>query len=240
MIDSWKTFLQSQGAAIEAGSVLHYGDPAAERAAATDGTIVADLSQLGIIALRGEDTAAFLQGQLSNDVRALHADSAQWSGYCNPKGRLLGNFLAWRQGEDYCLQLSGDILPGVLKRLSMFILRAKVQGRDASDENVRLVVAGRQALAAVTATMGAVPEAAMRSVAGEAGQVIRLGDDKFVLSIAPGRAAAVWQTLRQSATPVGAPVWDWLRLNAGIPMIVAATQELFVPQMVNLEVIGGV
>lgn len=240
MIDSWKTFLQSQGAAIEADSVLHYGDPTAERAAATDGTIVADLSQLGVIALRGEDTTAFLQSQLSNDVRALHADSAQWSGYCNPKGRLLGNFLAWRQGEDYCLQLSGDILAGVLKRLSMFILRAKVQARDASDENVRLVVAGRQALAAVTAAMGAVPEAAMRSVAGEAGQVIRLGDDKFVLSIAPGRAAAVWQALRQSATPVGAPVWDWLRLNAGIPMIVAATQELFVPQMVNLEVIGGV
>ncbi|MDO9387396.1 MAG: folate-binding protein [Thiobacillus sp.] len=240
MIDSWKTFLQSQGAAIEADSVLHYGDPAAERAAATDGTIVADLSQLGVIALRGEDTPAFLQGQLSNDVRALHADSAQWSGYCNPKGRLLGNFLAWRQGEDYCLQLSGDILAGVLKRLSMFILRAKVQARDASDENVRLVVAGRQALAAVTAAMGAVPEAAMRSVAGEAGQVIRLGDDKFVLSIAPERAAAVWQALRQSATPVGVPVWNWLRLNAGIPMIVAATQELFVPQMVNLEVIGGV
>lgn len=240
MIDSWKTFLQSQGAAIEADSVLHYGDPATERAAATDGTIVADLSQLGVIALRGEDTAAFLQGQLSNDVRALHADSAQWSGYCNPKGRLLGNFLAWRQGEDYCLQLSGDILAGVLKRLSMFVLRAKVQARDASDENVRLVVAGRQALAAVTAAMGAVPEAAMHSVAAEAGQVIRLGDDKFVLSIAPERAAAVWQALRQSATPVGAPVWDWLRLNAGIPMIVAATQELFVPQMVNLEVIGGV
>ena len=240
MIDSWKTFLQSQGAAIEADSVLHYGDPAAERAAAMDGTIVADLSQLGVIALRGEDTTAFLQGQLSNDVRALHADSAQWSGYCNPKGRLLGNFLVWRQGEDYCLQLSGDILAGVLKRLSMFILRAKVRARDASDENVRLVVAGRQALAAVTAAMGAVPEAAMHSVAGEAGQVIRLGDDKFVLSIAPGRAAAVWQALRQSATPVGAPVWDWLRLNAGIPMIVAATQELFVPQMVNLEVIGGV
>ncbi len=240
MIDSWKTFLQSQGAAIEESSVLHYGDPAAERAAAMDGTIVADLSQLGVIALRGEDTPTFLQSQLTNDVRALHADGAQWSGYCNPKGRLLGNFLLWRQGEDYCLQLSGDILPGVLKRLSMFIMRAKVKARDASDENVRLVVAGKQALSAVTAAMGAVPEAAMRSIASEAGQVIRLGDDKFVLSIAPEHAAAVWQTLRQSAAPVGAPVWDWLRLNAGIPMIVAATQEQFVPQMVNLEVIGGV
>jgi folate-binding protein YgfZ len=50
----------------------------------------------------------------------------------------------------------------------------------------------------------------------------------------------VWQALATHATPVGAPVWDWLRLNAGIPMIVAATQELFVPQMVNLEAIGGV
>ena len=240
MIDSWKTFLQSQGAVIEGGAALHYGDPAAERAAAANGTIVADLSQLGVIAFRGEEAATFLQGQLTNDVRGLHADVAQWNGYCSPKGRLLGNFLMWRQGEDYCLQLSGDILPGVLKRLSMFVLRAKAQGRDASDEAVRLVVAGPQALAAVTAAMGAVPEAAMRAIATDAGLVVRVGADKFVLSVAPARAADVWQTLRQSATPVGAPVWDWLRLNAGIPMIVAATQEQFVPQMVNLEVIGGV
>ena len=240
MIDSWKTLLQSQGATIEGSTVLQYGDPAAERAAGATGTIVADLSQLGVIAFRGDDTATFLQGQLTNDVRSLHADSVQWNGYCSPKGRLLGNFLMWRQGEDYCLQLSGDILPGVLKRLSMFILRARVQGRDASDETVRLVVAGPQAETAVRAAMGAVPDAAMRSAASETGQVIRVGADKFVLSVAPERAAAVWQALRQSATPVGAPVWDWLRLNAGIPMIVAATQEQFVPQMVNLEAIGGV
>jgi folate-binding protein YgfZ len=240
VIESWKTFLQSQGAVVDHVTVLHYGNAAAERAAAASGTIVADLSQLGVIAFRGEEAAAFLQGQLTNDVRSLPADAAQWNGYCSPKGRLLGNFLLWRQGEDYCLQLSGDILPSVLKRLSMFILRAKVQGRDASDENVRLVVAGSQALTAVRAAMGGVPDVAMRSIACEAGQVIRVGDDKFVLAITPERAATVWQALRQTATPVGAPVWDWLRLNAGIPMIVAATQEQFVPQMVNLEVIGGV
>ncbi len=240
MIESWKTFLQSQGALIEGNSVLNFGDPAAERTAASDGTIVADLSQLGVIAFRGEETVTFLQGQLTNDLRSLHVDSAQWNAYCSPKGRLLGNFLMWRQGEDYCLQLSGDIQPSVQKRLAMFIMRAKVQGRDASDESVRLVVAGPQALAAVTAAMGAVPDAPMHVAATEAGHVVRVGDDKFVLSVAPERAVAVWQALLESATPVGAPVWDWLRLNAGVPMIVAATQELFVPQMVNLEVIGGV
>ena len=240
MIDSWTTFLQSQGAIIEGNSVLHYGNPADERAAALDGTIVADLSQLGVIAVRGEDAAAFLQGQLTNDVRALGADAAQWSGYCSPKGRLLGNFLIWRQDNDYCLQLSGDILASVLKRLSMFIMRAKVQARDASGETVRVVVAGKQARAAVEGALAAVPEASMRSVAGPAGHVVRLSDDKFVLSIRPEHAAAVWHGLRESATPVGAPVWDWLRLNAGIPVIVGSTQELFVPQMVNLEAIGGV
>jgi hypothetical protein len=240
VIDSWKTFLQAQGASIENTTVLHYGNPTAERAAALGGTIVADLSQLGVLAFRGEDTATFLQGQLTNDVHGLHADTAQWSGLCSPKGRLLGNFLMWRQGEDTCLQLSGDIAASVLKRLSMFILRAKVKGRDASDEVVRLVVAGPHAAAAVGAAMGALPEAAMRSTAGSAGLVVRVGEDKFVLSVDPEQAASVWQTLRGSATPVGAPVWDWLRLSAGIPMIVAATQEEFVPQMVNLELIGGV
>ena len=240
MINIWQDFLQTQGAQIVNGAVQHYGEPESELAAATNGTIVADLSQLGVIAFHGEETATFLQGQLTNDIRALHADTAQWSGYCNPKGRLLGNFLIWRQGEDYCLQLSGDILASVQKRLSMFIMRAKVQARDASDETVRLVVAGKQAVAAVASAMGAVPKASMQSIAVEMGQVIRVGDDKFVLSVTPERAADVWVALHPSATPVGAPVWDWLRLNAGVPMIVTATQEQFVPQMVNLEIIGGV
>ncbi len=240
VIESWKNILHAHGAAIENGTVLHFGNPTAERAAAAGGTIVADLSQLGVIALHGGDTAGFLQGQLTNDVRNLHGDAAQWNGYCSPKGRLLANFLAWRHGEDYCLQLSRDILPGVLKRLSMFILRADVRARDASDETVRLVVAGGGAAAAVTAAMGTLPDGAMRSLTAAAGQVVRLGDDKFVLSIPPERAAEVWQGVTRTATPVGASVWDWIRLNAGIPMIVAATQEQFVPQMVNLEVIGGV
>jgi folate-binding protein YgfZ len=240
VIDSWKTYLENQGAVFDGHTALHFGDAARERDAAAGGTIVADLSQLGVIAFSGEDTATFLQGQLTNDVRTLHADSAQWSGYCSPKGRLLGNFLMWRHGDDTCLQMSGDIVQGVQKRLAMFIMRAKVKVRDASDETVRLVVAGAAAQAAVQAAMGVLPAAVMTSGVAESGLVVRVGHDKFVLSVAPEAAPAVWQTLTRHATPVGAPVWDWLRLNAGIPMIIAATQEQFVPQMVNLEAIGGV
>ena len=240
MIESWKTFLQSQGAVVEGGTVQHFGDPGAELAAVENGTIIADLSQLALIAFTGEETVAFLQGQLTNDVRQLHADTAQWNGYCRPKGRLLGNFLMWRQGDDYVLQMSGDIRESVQKKLAMFIMRSKTKARDASNESVRLVIAGARAADAVKTEFGALPDAPMKSVQAECGTAIRVGEDKFVLSLSPDSAERVWQALTQSATPVGAPVWDGLRLNAGIPMITAATQDQFVPQMVNLEVIGGV
>ena len=240
MIESWKNFLQSQGAHIEHDVVQDFGDPAAELAAAQNGTIIADLSQLGLVAFSGEETVTFLQGQLTNDVRSLHANTAQWNGYCSPKGRLLGNFLMWRQGEDIVLQMSGDIRESVQKKLAMFIMRSKTKARDASDEQVRLVIAGPQAVAGVEAAFGAVPAAPMQVVSTDSGHVIRVGDNKLVLSVSPDSAERVWRALTPSATPVGAPVWDGLRLNAGIPMITAATQDQFVPQMVNLEVIGGV
>lgn len=240
MIESWKTFLQSVGAHIEQGVVHDFGDPAAELAAAKNGTILADLSQLGLVAFRGEETVSFLQGQLTNDVRQLHANTAQWNAYCSPKGRLLGNFLMWRQDKDIVLQMSGDIRESVQKKLTMFIMRSKTKARDASDENIRLVLAGPQALHAVQVALGATPEAPMQVVSTESGYVIRVGEDKYVLSLLPDAAERAWKALTQSATPVGAPVWDGLRLNAGIPMITAATQDEFVPQMVNLEIIGGV
>ena len=240
MNEAWKAFLLSQGAQFDGASILHYGDVARERAAAASGAVIADLSQLAVLAFSGEDAESFLQGQLTNDVRALEPGAAQWSGYCTAKGRLLGNFLIWRQDGDYCLQMSGDIAAGLYKRMSMFILRAKVKARDASNEAVRLVAAGPGTAELVEAALGVTLPGPMQSAAGALGRVVCVGEDRFVLAIAPDAAAMVWQALTRHATPVGAPVWDWLRLSAGIPMIVAATQEQFVPQMVNLEAIGGV
>lgn len=240
MIATWQDFLTRQGARIAEGRVLDFGSPEAELSAAQNGTVLADLSQLGLLAFSGEDTAEFLQGQLTNDVRGMGPDAAAWNGYCSAKGRLLANFLVWRQGADTCLQMAGDIREAVLKRLRMFILRARVTGRDASDENVRLVLAGPEAAAALMAAGLPLPEEAMKTRANENGFVIRLAADKFVLVLAPDEAPALWTALAGRATPVGSAVWDWLRLSNGIPMITAATQEEFVPQMVNWEVLGGV
>lgn len=240
MISTWQDFLSQQGARISDNRVLGFGNPDSELAAAQNGTVMADLSQLGLLAFSGEDTAEFLQSQLTNDVRGLHADAAAWNGYCSPKGRMLANFLMWKHGADTCLQMSGDIREAVLKRLKMFVLRSKVTARDATDESVRLVLAGPQAATALNEADLPLPEGAMKTKSNEQGLTVRIGTDKFVLSVAPDKAAAIWAVLAKHATPVGTAVWDWLRLSNGIPMIVAATQEEFVPQMVNWEVLGGV
>jgi hypothetical protein len=240
MIPNWQDFLTQQGARIADSRVLDFGKPAEELAAAQAGTVLADLSQLGLLAFAGEDTAEFLQSQFTNDVRGLAADGAAWNGYCTAKGRMLANFLIWKHGADTCLQMSGDISEAVLKRLKMFILRSKVVARDATDENVRLVLAGPQAAAALADAGLPLPDGAMKTKANDQGLTVRIGADKFVLAIAPEKAPAVWAALAKHATAVGTAVWDWLRLANGIPMITAATQEEFVPQMVNWEVLGGV
>lgn len=240
MISTWQEFLAQQGARIAEGRVLDFGNAAGELAAAQSGTVMADLSQLGLLAFSGADTAEFLQSQFTNDVRGLSADAATWNGYCSAKGRMLANFLMWKDGADTCLQMSGDIREAVLKRLKMFILRSKVVARDATEEQVRLVLAGPQAAAALNAAGLPLPEGAMKTKSGEQGLTVRLGADKFVLALRADEAPAIWAALAKHATPVGTAVWDWLRLANGIPMIVARTQEEFVPQMVNWEVLGGV
>ncbi|NWG39188.1 MAG: folate-binding protein YgfZ [Hydrogenophilaceae bacterium] len=240
MIPDWQDFLTRHGARIENAQVRDFGNPKDELASAQTGTVMADLSQLGLLAFSGEDVTEFLQNQFTNDVRHLHADGAAWNGYCSAKGRLLANFLMWKNGADNCLQMSGDIREEMLKRLKMFILRSKVKGRDATDENVRLVLSGPGSKDALNEAGLPVPGSVMKSSTNAQGQTVRIGEDKFVLVVTPEHAPVVWKILARHARPVGTGVWDWLRLANGIPMITAATKEEFVPQMINWEVLGGV
>jgi folate-binding protein YgfZ len=240
MIPDWQDFLASRGARIDAGCVTDFGAANEELAEATHATILTDLSPLGLLAFRGEDTASFLQGQLTNDIRVLETDGAQLSAYCSPKGRMLGNFLLWRDGEDICLQCSGDIRDMLLKRLKMFIMRSKLVARDASEERVRLLIAGAQAHEAVQSALGVLPAGPMRCLSAGNCRIIRLAADACVLTLPPADAPTLWAALAAQAREVGTPVWDWLRIRHGIPMITQPTVEAFVPHMVNYEAIDGV
>jgi folate-binding protein YgfZ len=181
--------------------------------------------------------AAFLHGQLTQDVQHLQPGQARLAGYCSPKGRLLASFVMWPQADDeVLLACSADLLPPTLKRLSMFVLRAKCKLDDAAADWALWGLAGATALQAVRqpVALGAAPGRRQRAAAP---------------ARCTGRRPAPWRVrcwrsrrrqLAPAAPALAAEAWLALEAASGVPRIVAATVEQFVPQMVNLELVGGV
>ena len=151
------------------------------------------------------------------------------------KGRLLASLVVCRrQADELLLSCSADLLAPTLKRLSMFVLRAKCKLTDAGAELSTYGLAG----ASATAWLGAAAPPSVWSAArrGEA-SVVRLpdalGQPRYLL-IQPAAATP------PELGPISADAWAWLEVRSGVPRITAATLEQFVPQMVNLELVGGV
>jgi tRNA-modifying protein YgfZ len=170
------------------------------------------LSDWGVIRVAGPDASSFLHGQLTQDIEHLLPGRAALAGYCSAKGRLLASFVAWKpDADEVLLACSADLLAPTLKRLSMFVLRAKCKLTDASDELPLWGVAGEAARG----------EALQLSAAGAVARALRIGEAPALPALDPA-------------------AWAWLEVHSAVPRIVAATVEQFVPQMVNLELVGGV
>src|SRR2546423_3110626 len=93
----------------------------------------ARLTRYGLLSVTGADARAFLHAQLTNDIEHLAAERWALAGWCSAKGRLLASFLVIPSAEGFLLQLARDLAAPVAKRLSMFVLRAKVKIADQSD-----------------------------------------------------------------------------------------------------------
>lgn len=189
----------------------------------------ASLPLLGVIAAQGEDAAKFLHGQLTQDFALLREGEARLAAFCTAKGRMLASFVAARlpTGE-FALVCSRDLLAATLKRLSMFVLRAKVKLRDASDEFELLGLAGGCAG----------PAGPMWSQRGEGREVI------VQLPPADGVPRALWIAPKGTAHPeaptLGAALWQWGEVRSGVATLTLPVVEAFVPQMLNYESVGGV
>ena len=237
----WHAYLQNYGAIFQEDCIVSYGNAAAELESTRSAIVLSDLSHFGLIHFRGEDAETFLQGQLSCDIRRVTASAASYGSYCNPKGRMLAAFLIWRATDDsYLMQLPAMLLAGIQKRFAMYVLRARVKLTDSSEGWVRIGVAGSHAAALLGKILGEIPAAPLGVRHGERGSIIRFAEDRFQLLILPEQAPTIWEDLSRNAMPVGKPCWDWLEIRAGIPCILPATQEQFVPQMVNLDALGGI
>jgi folate-binding protein YgfZ len=247
MNPQWHDFLSTHGASMVDGMVdgrvQHFGSPAAELAVTAAGSaILTDLSHLGLLELTGEDTATFLQGQVTNDVRLLDGSNSQYAGYCTAKGRLLATLLLWQQGDAIFAQMDGSVAAAVMKRLGMFVLRAKVRIADAGENRMRFGIAGEGGTKALAEMFPALPQLPHQiATHGDTALLCLPGTAPRFEIVTPADAApALWQQLSRHCKPVGAPCWEWLEIRAGIASVTAATQEEFVPQMLNLDLLGGI
>ncbi len=181
----------------------------------------AKLDRYGLVSVSGAEARDFLHAQLTSDVKNLAADRAALAGWCTAKGRLLATFLVIPASEGFLLQLSRDIAGAVAKRLSMFVLRSKVKVADASEAWTQLGVWSDESEPNELFGVSQTPE----------GITVKVGEGRF-LRLVPSSAAV--------AADAAEEAWTLEEMRVGRPLITAATQDLFVPQMVNLEKLGGI
>lgn len=198
------------------------------------------ITQSGLLRFDGADAQSFLQGQLTNNVTALDAMHSQYTGYCTAKGRLLAMMLMWQHDGAYCMMLPRELCEPVRKRLSMYILRAQVKAAEISAEHMMFGLSGAGA-PALLATLGIAAPAAVHEVAYANGiALLKLPVDRYLI-VASTAAAGHIESLLTNAAPAAAETcWAALDIEAGIPAVVAATQEQFVPQTVNFDLIDAV
>jgi folate-binding Fe-S cluster repair protein YgfZ len=194
---------------------------------------VSHLSHLGVIQIEGEDAAKFIHGQLTQDFSLLGLDGARLAAFCSAKGRMQASFIGFKR-PDGCILLicSRDLLASTLKRLTMFVMRAKVKLTDATDTFAIYGLAG----------------SATKNIAGYAHTPWAKVDidQQSVVNLYPadGVPRQLWVAPAQEPTPAGQPLgletWLWSEVRSGVATLTPAVFEAFVPQMLNFESVGGV
>ncbi|HEU5399637.1 MAG TPA: folate-binding protein [Gammaproteobacteria bacterium] len=201
-----------------------------------------DLSQEALIRVSGPDAVTFLQGQLSTDIEQLTPDSSQLSSWSNAKGRVVTLLRLFRHGDDIYLSLPSGLLPMVLKKLGMYVLRSKVTLTDASMGLAGVGLWGEGAPALLEQTGIAAPPQT-NDVSHTAGvTVIRLHGEtpRYALYGAPDAISALRARLEPNAAAAGYEAWALAKILAGEPTVNPETTEHFVAQMLDLDQLGGI
>ena len=203
--------------------------------------IVAGLSHFGILVFDGADAESFLQGQLSCDVKGITRDSATWGSYCTAKGRVLADFFLWRKDTAFLMLLPRDLIAVIRKRLSMFVLRSKVTVADATEKLSLLGCSGTGTLDTLRRLFDGMPTSPRGIVSNSDGSMlIEIEPGRFLCVLPTEKAEATVRELSGTLQQEDEKIWRWLDIRGGIPWITTATQEQFVPQMVNLDLIDGI
>lgn len=181
----------------------------------------------GVVRVSGEDRASFLHGQLSNDINNLASGQACYATYNTPKGRVLANMLVVNRGEDLLLVMAQDLTEAIVKRLRMFVLRAKVVFELMPDLAVSGELAGNAEPHPATEPQLSFPAQIQENTI----EIALPHTGRLKISVAEN--AAEYQVEAENA-------WNLHEIRSGYPWICATTKEAAVAQMLNQHIIGAV
>jgi folate-binding protein YgfZ len=195
------------------------------------------LANRRVINVTGPDALSFLQAQLTADVTQVPQHEWRMAGYCSAKGRLLASGLLWHIEGGFAWLVADDLAAALVKRLRMFVLRAKV-----SIEIREAAVIGRIGSAVPAPHVQAQSQHHDEGISFWLGLPDVLGRPRAfgVLESEHLDAFLARVSSQQAGATDARATWDWLEVRSGFSFIESATQDRFVPQMVNLEALGGV
>ncbi|KAB0566192.1 folate-binding protein [Pseudomonas palleroniana] len=203
-----------------------------------DSAFFCPLAHEGVLAVRGADAAKFLQGQLTCNLNYLSDTQASLGARCTQKGRMQSSFRILLQGDGVLLAMATELLEPQLADLKKYAVFSKSKLTDESAAWARFGLADAdQALASLGLQLP-----------GETDSVVRT-DSLIAIRVSPGRAE-LWAPAEQAealhaqlnAQLKEAGLNEWLlgQIRAGIGQVMPQTRELFIPQMLNLQAVGGV
>lgn len=225
------------------GGVLHFGQEHKESAGALQDNTIFALSWFGVIRLSGEDAVPFMQGQFTNDVKAVNAEKGQLNAWCSAKGRIIASFRLFMWNGAYYLVLPAAQLEAFMQRLRMYVLRAKVTLEDVSGEFHCVGLSGPKSDSMLEhCGIAGAPRESHQVSAGETGFVCAMpgSHKRYLLLLQTESARNVWDcALSEHFIQAGFNAWQFVEINNGLPQVTTETSDAFVPQMLNFQALGG-
>ncbi|MFA6163959.1 MAG: folate-binding protein [Methylobacter sp.] len=233
MNPNWKNFLLSENAIFQNDTRIVFPSPQHEGSKR-----IYPVPNLGVLTVAGKDAAKLLQGQITCNINDITEIKSSLGALCNPKGRAITTFLLIKKDDAYLLVLPKELLESVKKRLQMYVLRSDVTLTDSSDE---LCLVG---LSYSDAQMNepSSPEQLFATIQQENITVNLSSDQNRCLIIAEAdNARKLWsEQVKQGFQPENSDQWRYLDIISGIPWLTTETSEEFIPQMLNLDKLGGI
>lgn len=235
------TFLSSIGA--EAGADGHSHFAADNNTLSLPANFITVIPYYGLLAINGPDTAKFLQGQTTCNLKEVDNSHSVAGAYCTPKGRMVSSFHIARMSEDeYLLRMRADIVDSTCATLAKYIVFSKAKQQNASAAYQLFGLAGENARSAIEKTFGRAPDGKWQTVTGAGKIAIQLDQQGLIYEcwVTNEEAAACWQSLATDMPAAGSRLWTLLTIQQGCGEICAATVDLFIPQMLNYQQTGAV